>query len=120
MKSKKNQSEKVSPVYTAYYLPVALDDLRDIMRYITHDLGSPRAAENLLLKIDKEVQKIADNPFRCRLYASSENFKYEYRVLHVNNYSVFYVAEKEKIEIHRVIYSKRNIPSMLKEQENGS
>jgi len=107
-------------VYKAYYLPVALDDLRDIMRYITHELGSPRAAGNLLSKIDKEVLKIGDNPFRCRLYASSEKLKYEYRVLHVNNYSIFYVAEKERVEIHRVIYSKRNIPQILKEQETGT
>ncbi|MCL2206378.1 MAG: type II toxin-antitoxin system RelE/ParE family toxin [Treponema sp.] len=96
---------------------MALDDLRDIVRYIAHELGSPRAAENLLSKIDKEVKKITDNPFRCRLYSSPEKFKYEYRILNVNNYSVFYVAEKEKIEIHRVIYSKRNILQILKEQK---
>jgi len=48
-----------------------------------------------------------------RLYAPSENLKHEYRVLQVNSYSVFYVAEKGKIEIHRVIYSKRDIPLIL-------
>jgi len=46
--------------YKTFYLPVALDDLRGIVRYITHELGSPRAAENLLSKIDKEVLKIAE------------------------------------------------------------
>jgi len=98
------------------YLPVALDDLRDIVRYITRELGSPKAAEIFLSKIDKEVLKTAENPFRCCLYASSENLKHEYRVLQVNSYSVFYVAGKGKIEIHRVIYSKRDIPQILREQ----
>ena len=105
--------------YKAVYLPLALDDLRGIVRYITHELGSPKAAENLLSKINKEVPKIAANPFRCRLYASPENLKHEYRVLRVNSYSVFYVAEKGKVEIHRVIYSKRDIPQILTSNPSG-
>ncbi|MCL2440254.1 MAG: hypothetical protein FWD14_00795 [Treponema sp.] len=49
-------------MYKASYLPIALDDLRNIIRYITHELKAPRAAENLRLKIDKEVKKIEENP----------------------------------------------------------
>ena len=102
-------------MYKPHYLPLALDDLKGIIRYIAHELDSPQAADNLLLKIDKEVLKIADNPFRCHLFISPEKLKYEYRVLNVNNYSLFYVVEKEKIEIHRVIYSKRNIFNILED-----
>jgi len=104
-------------MYKAHYLPIALDDLKNIIRYIAHGLEAPKAAENLRLKIDKEVKKIEDNPFRCHLFISPEKLKYEYRILNINNYSLFYVVEKEKIEIHRVIYSKRNISQLLKEQE---
>ena len=96
-------------MYKISYLPLALDDLKDIVRYISYKLESPRAAQRLLSKIDREVRKIASNPFRCRLYASPEKLKYEYRVLHIDNYSLFYVTENEKIEIHRVIYSRRDI-----------
>ena len=103
-------------IYKPHYLPLALEDLKDAIRYISHELEAPRAAENLLLKIDEEVKKISDNPFRCHLFVSPEKLKYEYRVLQVNNYSLFYTVEKEKVEIHRVIYSKRDIISMLKEQ----
>ena len=102
-------------MYQLLYLPLALDDLKGIIRYIAHELDAPRAAENLLLKIDKEVLKIADNPFRCHVFVSPEKLNYEYRVLNVNNYSLFYVVEKEKVEIHRVIYSKRNISGILEE-----
>jgi len=42
-------------MYKIHYLPVALDDLRDIIKYIAHTLESPQAAENLLLKIDRLV-----------------------------------------------------------------
>ncbi|MCL2719935.1 MAG: type II toxin-antitoxin system RelE/ParE family toxin [Treponema sp.] len=111
MKSKINQNK--SQVYKPNYLPLALDDLKEIIKYIAHKLEAPRAAENLIFKIDKEIKKISENPFRCRIYTSTENLKYEYRVLHVNNYSIFYVIDKQKIEIHRVIYSKRDIPQIL-------
>jgi len=107
-------------VYKARYLPIALDDLKSIIRYIAHELEAPGAAEKLILKIDKEVKKIEDNPFRCHSFLSPEKLKYEYRILNVNNYSLFYVLEKEKIEIHRVIYSKRNILPLLKEHEESN
>ena len=107
-------------MYKPHYLPLALDDLKNIIRYIANELEAPRAAEKLLLKIDKEVLKIAENPFRCHRYISSEKLKYDYRVLHINSYSLFYTVEKDNIEIFRVIYSKRNIQKILAEQEKDN
>ena len=100
-------------MYKIKYLPLALDDLKNIVKYISQTLEAPQAAENLIVKIDKELLKVADNPYRFHLYISPEKLKYEYRVLNLNNYSLFYVVEKNKVEIHRVIYSKRDIPQIL-------
>jgi len=104
-------------MYKIHYLPIALDDLKGIFNYIANTLESPQAAENLLLKIDKAVRKTADNPFRCHPYNSSEKLKFAYRVLNIDNYSLFYVVENNKIEIHRIIYSRRDIINILKSQE---
>jgi addiction module RelE/StbE family toxin len=104
-------------MYKIHYLPLALDDLREIVKYIAHELEAPKAAENLLVKINKEVLKIADNPFRCRVYFPSKKLKHEYRVLHINNYSLFYTVEKEKIEIYRVIYSRRDVGSVIENED---
>ena len=104
-------------MFKAHYLPLALDDLKEIIRYISNELEAPKAAENLLVKINKEVKKIEINPFRCHLYVPIGKLKHEYRILNVNNYSIFYVIGKEKIEIHRVIYSKRNIQQVLENSE---
>jgi len=104
-------------MYKIRYLPLALDDLKGIVSYIADTLESPRAAENFISKLDREVRKIADNPFRCRLYTLSETLKYDYRVLHINNYSLFYTVDNKKIEIHRIIYSRRDIGRILKEQD---
>ena len=107
-------------MYKIHYLPIALDDLKSIVRYITNKLESPRSAEHLILKIEKEVQKIANNPFRCHLFISPEKLKHEYRVLHIDNYSLFYVVDNEKIEIHRVIYALRDISQIIgKTDENN-
>jgi addiction module RelE/StbE family toxin len=100
-------------MYNIDYLPLALDDLKEIVEYITNELEAPRAAENFILKVNKEVPKLANNPFRCHVYFSPIKLNYEYRVLHIDNYSLFYVVENNKVEIHRVIYSKRDIPRIL-------
>ena len=100
-------------MYKIHYLPLALDDLKDIVKYITYKLESSRTAERLLSKIDKEVQKIAENPYRCHLFTSSEKLKHEYRILHVDNYSLFYTVKNENVEIYRVIHAQRNIPQIL-------
>jgi plasmid stabilization system protein ParE len=100
-------------MYKIHYLPLALDDLKEIVRYIVYKLEAPRAAERLLSKIKKEVLKIADNPYRCRIYTSAEKFKYEYRVLRIDHYSLFYAVENRKIEIHRVINTRRDIPHII-------
>jgi addiction module RelE/StbE family toxin len=102
-------------MYKIHYLPLALDDLKSIARYITYKLEAPQTAERLLSKINREVLKIAENPFRCHLYVSPEKMKHEYRVLHINNYSLFYVVNNDKVEIYRVIYSRRDIPRTLNE-----
>ena len=101
-------------MYKIHYLPLALDDLKNIVKYISYKLESPRTAERLLLKIDKEIQKIAENPYRCSLFASPEKLKHDYRVLHIDNYSLFYVVENGKVEIYRVIHAKRDIPQILR------
>jgi len=104
-------------MFKIHYLPLALNDLIDIVRYITDKLEAPRAAEKFLSKLDREIQKIAANPFRCHLYVPPEKLKHEYRVLHVDNYSLFYEAKNGKIEIYRIIYSKRDILRLLPERK---
>jgi len=96
-------------VYKIQYLPIALKDLKEIVKYITHELEAPRAAEKFLKKIDNEVLKIAKNPFRCHIFSLSGKLKNEYRFLHINNYSLFYIVERNKVEIHRIVYSRRDI-----------
>jgi len=65
-------------MYKIRYLPLALDDLKNIVRYIADTLDSPQAAEKLLSKIDKAVLKIADNPFQSHFFFIPALPKLEY------------------------------------------
>jgi plasmid stabilization system protein ParE len=104
-------------VYKIHYLLLALNDLKEITQYIAFKLEAPQAAENFLSKLDKEVLKIADNPFRYHAYTPPEKLEYAYRVLYIDNYSLFYEVENNRIEIHRVIYSRRDTLRIPKAQE---
>jgi len=107
-------------MYKIHYLPIALDDLKSIVKYIANELEAPKSAERLISKIEKEVQKIVNNPFRCHLFISREKLKHEYRVLHIDNYSLFYVVDNEKIEIHRVIHALRDISQIIGKSDGNN
>jgi addiction module RelE/StbE family toxin len=100
-------------VYEVSYLPLALSDLESIFRYIVNKLEAPQAAQNLHTEIDTAVHKLIQFPFAHALYRTKRPLKKEYRKITVKNYYVFYVVEENEIEIHRVIYKKRNIEMVL-------
>jgi plasmid stabilization system protein ParE len=104
-------------MYRLLYLPSALTDLDSIVKYISDDLDAPRTAAKLRLEFDSEISALKKNPLRHRIYISQAKLKLEYRKLPVKNFSVFYVVKEDLVEIHRVLYSRRNISTVLKDEE---
>ncbi|GHV83501.1 addiction module toxin RelE [Spirochaetia bacterium] len=100
--------------YEICYLPLARIDIREIFTYITQKLEAPRTAKKLRDEIDKAINDLKKAPYLCAVYRSNKIFEFEYRKKQVKNYSVFYVVKENTIEIHRVIYSARDIDSLLK------
>ena len=96
------------------YLPSFLQELNAIIEYITFTLEAPQAASNLLDELEKSIHNLRDFPFAHRLYRPIKPISTEYRVLTVKNYLVFYVVLGEIIEIHRIIYKKRNLSQLIK------
>ena len=105
-------------MYSLAYLPSALSDLDSIVTYISNDLDAPRTAAKLRLEFDRKIADLPKNPLRYRIYRSQDTLKLEYRKLPVKNYSVFYVVKEGLVEIHRVLYSRRNIGAVLKDEED--
>jgi addiction module RelE/StbE family toxin len=100
-------------MYKVELLPLAIADLEDITRYIGEVLEAPKAADKLKDEIYTKASQLKDNPLRYGVYAPLLNSKLEYRKLPVKNYSVFYVVKENLVEIHRIIYSHRNMGAIL-------
>ncbi|MDR0312556.1 MAG: type II toxin-antitoxin system RelE/ParE family toxin [Treponema sp.] len=96
------------------YLPSFQQELNAIVDYITFTLEAPRAASNLLDELEKSINNLRVFPLAHRLYRPIKPIQTEYRVLTVKNYLVFYVVLEETIEIHRIIYKKRNLSQLIK------
>jgi len=95
------------------YLPSFQQELNAIVEYIMFNLEAPQAALNLLDELEKSILNLKVNPLSHRLYRPVKPIKTEYRVLTVKNYLVFYVVLEETIEIHRIIYKKRNLSQLI-------
>ena len=98
-------------MYSVTFLPAALDDIEDIVRYIAITLENPAASERLAEAIVGAAESLATLPYRHRVYQPLRPLKNEYRVMRVNNYLVFYWVEEEppRVTIARVLYAKSNV-----------
>jgi plasmid stabilization system protein ParE len=101
--------------YKINYLPVAKEDITDIILYISEQLSALKAAMDLLESLDASISLLQDFPYAYKLFRAIKPLDEEYRLQPVKNYAVFYVVrEHEKIvEIHRVIYSKMDLNRII-------
>jgi len=102
-------------MYRLEFLPIALQDMTDIARYISHELFNPTAAEKLAVEMIDAAERLTDFPYINANHQSDKPLKKEYRKLIVKNYIMFYwVDEKEKrVTIARVIYARRDYEELL-------
>ena len=102
-------------MYKLEYLPLALHDMVDIVKYINSELKNSVAADNLANEFVKSADALIDFPYSNPVYHPIRPLKKEYRKLLVNNFIMFYyVDETEKvITIARVIYAKRDYGKIL-------
>ena len=95
------------------YLPSFQQELNAITDYIIFTLEAPQAALNLLDELEKSINNLKEYPLAHRLYRPVKPIQAEYRVLTVKNYLVFYIVLEDTIEIHRIIYKKRNLSQLI-------
>ena len=103
-------------MYRLKYLPLALNDLRDITDYITVVLKAPKAALDFLDALDESVSRLEKFPYSSKVYQPVEDTENEYRFLPVKNYLVFYVVHEETVEIH-VVQAQRNFEEAFIDEE---
>lgn len=103
-------------MYNVGYLPLALQDMVEIVEYISRELCNPEAANNLADLFMKEIDSLSMFPYTHERYDSPYPLRHEYRKLVVNNYLVFYWVDepKKQVTVSRVLFGRRDYTSVLK------
>ena len=92
--------------YTLRYLPLAEQDLSEIVNYIQNNLENPIAAENTLSKIEAAILERLESPESFAVWQSKKQRPYPYRKINVGNYTVWYVVIDHIMEVRRILYSR--------------
>lgn len=106
-------------MYKLEYLPIARQDLIEIVRYISQELKNPEAAERLAVKLTDAAESTLSFPYAFAAYHPLRPLKHDYRKLIVQSYMIFYWVDEAKqvVTVARVIYVRRNYGLMLEETE---
>ena len=99
--------------YKLSFLPLFEQDLNEIVDYISIDLNNPKAARKLVDDIEKAILKRLETPLIYAPYQSSKIRKYPYYKIKVKNFLIFYVVIEDTMEVRRILYSRRNIDSLI-------
>jgi len=102
-------------MYRIEYLPLARQDMIDIMRYISKNLHNLSAAEKLTEEMIEAAEKLAHFPYINAVVVPLKPLKYEYRKLLVQNYIMFYWVDemKKTVTVARIIYARRDYEKVL-------
>ena len=99
--------------YTLRYLPLAEQDLSEIMNCIQNNLENPIAAENTLSKIEAAILERLESPEFFAVWQSKKQRPYPYRKINVGNYTVWYVVIDHIMEVRRILYSRRDEENLI-------
>jgi len=101
--------------YRIQYLRSFQRDFDEITTYITHNLGAPNAARELSDNLFKNIDRLADFPYSCKLCILSRPLPIEYRMFTVKNYAVFYSVDEEikAVRFYRMLYGRRDFERLL-------
>lgn len=88
----------------------ALEQMKEIVHYISNDLMAPDAADNLLDKMKAEITKLSSFP-KKHASIDEEPWRTEgVRKIVVKNFLIYYWVDDEnnRVQVTTVIYSRRD------------
>ena len=95
------------------FTPDALEDLKQIKKYITDDLCSEQSAINTVDRILKRIRQLEAFPEIGAPLSSIIAIEVPYRFLVCGNYTAFYKFENNEVHIIRILYARRNFMQIL-------
>ena len=100
-------------MYKISFSPEAVDELKEIKRYIKDELCNEQAAKNTVAKILKKIKILSDFPESGSSLSVIIGFDADYRYLICDNYIAFYRIENKNVLMVRILYGKRNYMQIL-------
>ncbi len=97
--------------YKVKIYPAAKQDLLDIVDYL--NTLSPDAALRYYDLLIEEIAGLSSMPERCPRPKDLALAAKGYRCLLVKNYLVFYVVDRDTVQIRRILYGRRDYSSLL-------
>ncbi len=102
--------------YTVQITDKALADMEEIYTYIAEQLLAPENAIGQYNRIAEAIQNLNVFPERVRIMESEPEHAMGLRQLPIDNFSVFYVIEDNRVVVTRVLYSASDISRRLLER----
>ena len=98
--------------FSIEYLPIAENDIEDIVNYISTD--NPSVGGKIMDEFDVTISKLSSFPKMGSLPKDERLQRLGYRVLVIGNYLVFYTIKEEKIvEIRSIFHGSRKYSFLL-------
>ncbi|NBK92013.1 type II toxin-antitoxin system RelE/ParE family toxin [bacterium 1XD21-13] len=102
-----------SKKYRLSYLPLFYDDLDEKVTYIAEKLKNPKAANDLLDKVESAIMERLPVAESFEPYHSVRERRYSYYRIYVDNYIIYYVVIDDDpndlvMEVRRFLYNGQN------------
>lgn len=97
--------------YPVYLAPIAEQDYHDIISYL-----QPRNPNSALLignAIAKALTSLSTKPYLGRLTTDERLIHFQYRVLVVRDYLIFYQIRDSTVFVYRIIHGARDLLDLL-------
>ena len=107
-----------SKKYRLSYLPLFYEDLDEKVTYIVEKLKNPKAANDLLDKVESAIMERLPLAESFEPYHSVRERRYSYYRIYVDNYIIYYVVIDDDpndliMEVRRFLYNGQNRRNMM-------
>jgi len=100
----------MSKLYKINYIKTAVDDLEEIIIYISEN--DKLCVNNLIDVLDNGISQLTAFPFIGKIYNNAK-LSNEYHMIIIEDYLVFYKVNGDIVEIYRIIHCKRNYKRLI-------
>lgn len=99
--------------YRLSYLPLFYEDIDEKVTYIVEELKNPKAAKDLLDRVEAAILERLPVAESFEPYHSLQERKYPYYRIYVGNFIIYYVVIDDNpkdliMEVRRFLYSGQN------------